>query len=494
MIRNGEIALADVKRMVRRHWWIPLLTAGLLGGVGLIATRVLPKKFKSSTVVLVEQPTVPIDIVKPVVNDDLNHRLSSMSEQVLSRSRLQPIIEKLNLYPGERNQADREDVVNRLRKTIDVELMQPMAGSENKQPPGFHVSVTFGDPHQAQQICTEITSMFMEQNVKRREQQSVATTDFLSQQLNEAKAKLDEQDAKLAEFKRRNIGSLPEEEQTNLSLLNGLNTQLDATTQGISRAQQEKVATETLLSSQESIWKAMQTGQKNPETQEQQLAVLQDQLTALLSKYTPEHPDVIKLKAQIEEVKKRIEADPGSKVAPTQANLREPPQLQQLRAKLKQDELNIVDLTKRQNQIQEQIRILQGRVQSSPMVEQQFKELTRNYQTALDMYNDLLKKRTNSAMATDLEHQQESETFRVLDSPSLPESPSFPKPWMFIGGGIGGGFALGLGIMYLLAMVDKTMYTEQDVEHCLKMPVLAMIQNIDIKSTGNRKWETHSRV
>jgi len=486
MVRNGEIALADVKRMLRRHWWILLLTAGLVGGAGFIGTLVLPKKFKSSTVVLVEQPTVPTDIVKPVVNDDLNHRLSSMSEQVLSRTRLQSVIEKLDLYPGERNRANQEDVVDRLRKSIEVELMQPMSGSVNRQPPGFHVNVTFDDPHLAQQICTEITSMFMEQNVKRREQQSVATTDFLSQQLNEAKVKLDQQDAKLAEFKRRNIGSLPEEEQANLSMLNGLNSQLEAATQGISRAQQEKVVTETLLSSQESVWKATQTGEQNPETQEQQLATLQDQLTALLSKYTPAHPDVIKLQTQIEELKKRIAVDPGSKSASasTQANLHEPPQIQQLRAKLKQDELNIGDLTKHQNQIQEQIRILQGRVQASPMVEQQFKELTRNYQTALDIYNDLLKKRENSAMATDLEHQQESETFRVLDPPSLPESPSFPKPWVFIGGGLAGGLALGLGMVYLLALIDKTMYTERDIELCLKLPVLTVVPSFDVSGYG----------
>ena len=497
MVRNGEIALADIKRMLRRHWWIPLLTTSLLGAAGFAATLVLPKKFTSSTVVLVEQPTVPIDIVKPVVNDDLNHRLSSMSEQVLSRSRLQPIIEKLNLYPAERTRANQEDAVDRLRKTVNVELMQPMSGSDNRQPPGFHVSVTFDNPRLAQQICTEITSMFMQQNVKRREQQSVATTDFLSQQLDEAKRKLDEQDSKLAEFKRKNIGSLPEEEQTNLSLLNGLNSQLDATTQGISRAQQEKVATEAMLSSQEALWKATQTtGQANPETQEQQLAGLQDQLTVLLSKYTPEHPDVIKLKTQIEDLKKRLAADPGPKSAspPTQANLHEPSQIQQLRAKLKQDELNIADLTKRQNQIQEQIRILQGRVQASPMVEQEFKELTRNYQTALDFYNDLLRKQANSAMATDLEHQQESETFRVLDAPSLPEAPSFPKPLIFIGGGLGGGLALGLGIMYLLALIDKAMYTERDVEVCLKLPVLAMVQNLEITSTGIGKLETHSRI
>ena len=484
MVRNGEITLADARRIFRRHWWIPLLTTTVLGAGGFTATLVLPKKFMSSTVVLVEQPTVPTDIVKPVVNDDLNHRLSSMSEQVLSRSRLQPIIEKLNLYPVARNEGNKEVLVERLRSAIDVQLMQPMSGSENRQPPGFHVSVTFGDPHLAQQICTEITSMFMEQNVKRREQQSLATTDFLSQQLDEAKAKLDEQDSKLAEFKRKNIGSLPEEEQTNLSLLNGLNSQLDATTQGISRAQQEKVATETLLSSQESIWKATQTGQRNPETQELQLAALQDQLTILLSKYTSEHPDVIKIKAQIEDMKKRIEADPGSKAPSTPTNLHEPPQLQQLRAKLKQDDLNIADLTKRQSQVQEQIRTLQVRVQASPMVEQQFKELTRNYQTALDIYNELLKKRENSAIATDLEHQQESETFRVLDPPSLPESPSSPKPVMFIGGGLGGGIALGLGIMYLLALADKGMYTDRDVEACLKLPVLAIVQSLDVMVAG----------
>jgi len=489
MVRNGDISLADVRRMVRRHWWIPVLTTILIGAAALVATIVLPKKFTSTTVVLVEQPTVPTDIIKPVVTDDLYHRLSSMSEQILSRSRLQPIIEKLNLYAGERNQTNMEEIVERLRKSIDVQLMQPMSGSDNRQPPGFHVSVTFGDPQMAQQICTEITSMFMEQNVKRREQQSADTTHFLSQQLDEAKAKLDEQDGKLAQFKRQYIGSLPEEEQTNLSLLNGLNSQLDATTQAISRAQQDKVATESMLSSQESIWKATQTGQQNPETEEAQLTALQDQLTALLSKYTPEHPDVIKLKAQIDELKKRISAEPAVKVAPAavQANLHEPPQLLQLRAKIKQDELSLADLIRRQNQIQEQSHILQGRVQASPMVEQQYKELTRNYQTALDIYNDLLKKRENSAMATDLEHQQESETFRVLDAPSLPVTPSFPKKIVFLGGGLGGGFALGLAIMYLLAAIDKGMYTERDVEVCLKLPVLAAIQSFDVRQTSARE-------
>ena len=186
MIRNGEITLAEISRILRRYWWIPVLMTGLLGLAGYLTTLVLPKKYTSSTLVLVEQPTVPTEFVKPVVTDDLNHRLASMQEQILSRSRLQPIIEQYNLYPNLRSTAHMEDLVEKLRQAIEVELIQPMQGSVNRQPPGFHVSVTFENPALAQQICAQITSMFMEQNVKRREQQAADTTEFLSQQLAEA--------------------------------------------------------------------------------------------------------------------------------------------------------------------------------------------------------------------------------------------------------------------------------------------------------------------
>src|SRR5262249_23176824 len=218
-------------------------------------------------------------------------------------------------------------------------------------------------------------------------------------------------------------------------------------------------------------WKASQVGEKNPETQEQELTNLQDQLAVLLTKYTPEHPDVVKVKAQIEGLKRRMAIAPVIKPssATSQAALREPPSIQQLRAKIKQDELNISDLTKRQSQIQDQIRSVTGRLQASPVVEQQLKELSRSYQTASEMYNDLLKKRDTAAMARDLEHQQQGETFKVQDAPSLPLSPSFPKKSMFVGGGFGSGLMLSFGILYLLALTDKALYTERDVEICLKL-------------------------
>jgi len=486
MVRNGEIAVSDVKRIVRRYWWIPTLLTLVLGAIGLAASMVLPKKYTSTTLVLVEQPTVPKDLIRPVITDDLNQRMNSMKAQILSRSRLEMIITKFNLYPQLRATSHLEDLVEKLKSSITVELIQPLMGSANQEPPGFNVSVTFDNPQLAQQVCQEITSMFMEQNATVRVTQSNKTTQFLTEQLEEAKAKLAEQDKKLAQFKAEHPVAMPEQEQTNLTILTGLNNQLDANTQAITHAQQDKSLNETLLSQQEANWKASQVGQQNPETQDQELISLQEQLAALLAKYTPEHPDVIKLRAQIADLKRRMAETPEPKTpaSSVQAGLREPPNLQQLRIKIKQDDFTITDLTKRQAKLQDQIRGVQGRLQASPVIEQQLKELTRNYQTASDIYNDLLKKRENSAMATDLEHEQEGETFKVLDAPSLPSSPSFPKKTIFVGGSLGAGLALSLGILYLLALNDKAMYSQRDVEVCLKLPVLTSVPSFAVRGTG----------
>jgi polysaccharide chain length determinant protein (PEP-CTERM system associated) len=454
----------------------------------LIATQ-LPKKYTSQTLVLVAKPSVPAEYVRPVGTDDLNERLASMKQQILSRTRLEPVLEKFNIYREDRNKVHLEDLVERLRTAIEISPLEPMPGTQDRSLAGFKVSVTFGNPQAAQQICTEITSMFMEQNARALEQQAVRTTSFLGQQLGEAKAKLDEQDANLAQFKRHNLGLLPEEEQTNFSLLGSMNAQLEANTQVLSRAQQDKAFHETLLSQEEASLKTSRSEQ-NPETIEEQLRELQGQLTTLESRYTPEHPDVVKMKNQIAELKKKLSEAPSADNVSTGTHTAvEPPQIQKLHAMLRQDEFNIGEMTKRQGQIQDQIRVLEGRIQSSPMVEQQLKELTRNYQSALDFYNELLKKQQNSAMATDLAHQQEGEQFRVLDPPSLPTQPSSPKIVNFAGGGLGGGVALGLAILYVLMVLDQTLHTEREVEVLLKLPVLTSLSVFDASETGNKKRE-----
>ena len=487
MIRNGEISMSEVKRILRKFWWILPLTIISGGALGLGATMVLPKKFTSQSRIQIHEQSVSPDIVKPVLTEATNQRVVLMQEGILSRTQLQAIIEQLGLYPSDRGKVHMEDLVLQLRNSIEITPPDAILGVQSRQLPGFYINVTFNNPEIANRICSEITRKFMEKNATEVTDASRRAKDFLTQQADEAKRSLDEQDAKLAEFKKKYMGSLPDQQNANLSLLQTMDSQLEAVTQAISRAHQDKAMNESLLSAQVGTWKATTTtGGATPETLDQQLTTLQEQLSSLQSRYTPEHPDVIKTKNQLEQLRKRIaDAPKTNATAPNTAPSElEPPAIQQLRAKLKQDDISIADLTKRQNQIQSQIGVLQGRLQLSPAVEQQFKELTRSYQAASDSYNELLRKRDQASIATDLLQQQQGETFSMEDPPSLPMTPSFPKKPIFAGGGLAGGLALGLAVMYLLAALDSSMHSERDVEVCLKLPVLAMVPTIDPAGKG----------
>src|SRR5215472_12034004 len=301
MVRNGEFTTADVKRVLRKHWWILPTCALGLGAISVAVAMQLPKQYTSQTLVLVARPNVSEQVVKPFVPEDLTQRLATMKGKILSRTRLEPVIEKFNLYAPDRPKVHMEDLIDRLRATISVTPLEAMPGVQYANLPGFSVSVSFSDPQLAQQICTEVTSMFMEQDARDVNNKADKTKSFIDQQLNEARGKLDEQDAKLAQFKRTHLGSLSDDEQRNLGLLTSLNAELDATIQAMQRAQQDKSFNETLLGQQEASWKTAQKGE-NPESLEDQLRTRQEQLTVLLSRYTEEHPDVVKLKNEIEDL------------------------------------------------------------------------------------------------------------------------------------------------------------------------------------------------
>jgi polysaccharide chain length determinant protein (PEP-CTERM system associated) len=486
MAAQRELTVQDYIGMLRRRWLLIVLLA-LLGGVGgFAASRVLPKRFTSQTLVLVQEPGVSADLVKPIVSDD-NERLAAMQQQILSRSRLEPLIHQLGLYAEDINSKPIEVLVDRLRSAITITAIQPMAGTGANNLPGFTISVVYKDPRMAQKICTQITSMFLEEHVQERQSQGDQTTEFLGQQLTDAKSRLDQQDARLAEFKRQHIGSLPDQAQTNLNLLTGLNTQLEAATQALARAEQDKSFAESMLAQQDASSKESPEGQ-SPDTLQQQLTTLQSQLTTLRSKYTYNHPDVIKLTQEIANLKQKItETEQQAPTAATEKPARpavESAQIQQLRAQIHQYDQVVKDRTQQQEEIQQQIKLYQARVQSTPAVEQEYKEITRDYQTALDFYNDLLKKRDQSAMANDLERSQQGEKFRVLDPANLPNEPSFPKMPLLTGGGFAGGLGLGLALTLLFEMQDTSLRSERDVELALRLPVLVSIPPVGLPAKG----------
>lgn len=496
MLDYQQLNIDDYAAIVRRRKWVILLPTLLCAVGAYLVSLMIPNEYTSVTLVLVEDAKVPDSFVKSVVTEDLNDRLATMKEQILSRSRLEPIIEKFGLYREQRGNKMMEDLVDKLRRSIVVTPVRAMPGTKPGGLSGFYISVTTDQPRMAQQVCAEVTSMFMQENIRLREQRARGTTNFLQSQLEEAKRDLDQQDAQMAEFKRRYLGQLPGQEQMNLNILMGLNTQLDAVNQGLTRAQQDKTYAESLLAQQVTAWKASQAG-ANPQTLEQQLASLQDMLAILEASYTNSHPDVVKLKNDIARLKKRIAESPktdqnAAENKALQASLSEPPQIQGLRLQIHQLDTTIREKTREQEDTQKQIKLYRERVQLSPTVEQQYKDLTRDYQTALANYNDLLRKRTESEMATDLERRQQGEQFRVMDPPFLPSRPSSPNRPMIAGGGFGGGLMLGLAIALLLEMRDKALRSERDIERHLRLPTLALLPTLDAGGPRNRLWGERS--
>jgi uncharacterized protein involved in exopolysaccharide biosynthesis len=196
---------------------------------------------------------------------------------------------------------------------------------------------------------------------------------------------------------------------------------------------------------------------------------------------------VVKTKNAIAALKKKIaESDDASGTADSAKSGKsklEPQEIQRLRAQIHTFDQVIAQKTAEQEQIKKQIRLYQERVQSSPAIEQQYTLLTRDYKTALEFYNDLLKKRDQSAMATDLERHQEGEQFRTLDPANLPDKPSFPDHRLFAMAGFGGGLGLGLCIAFLLEIRDTSLRSERDVELILHLPLLVMIPEIEPTST-----------
>ena len=481
-----------VTLLLRRKWL--LLTMAVLGAtIGLLLATVIPAQYTSHTMVLVEEPVVPDTYVKPVVSEDVNQRLASMQGEILSRTRLQELVVQFNPYKKDMDKVPMEAMIERLRKSIKVAPLNPMPGTSSHDLPGFTVDVTLGDPGLAQQICNEVSSMFRNQNIHQRQKQTEDTTEFLAKQLEDAKAKLDEQDARLAAFQSKHIGALPEDEKTNVTLLSGMTPQLEAATQGLNQARQEKTFLESLLNQQVAELKATTDGQSS-KSLEQQLLEMQNQLAVLQRTYTDKYPKVIALKNSLAQLRKQIEAmpakDQGAAAEQKQSiPIIETPEIQKLRAQIHQQDLIISQKTKEQEDLQRQIRLIQGRIELSPAIQQEFKFLTRDHETAQNFYNDLLKKKNESQMATTLENQQQSEKFKVLDPPNMPETPSFPNRRLFAVGGLCAGLALGVGMAHLSEARDKSIRTRQDVETYLGVQTLAVISHTGaakrVRSLGN---------
>jgi polysaccharide chain length determinant protein (PEP-CTERM system associated) len=486
MLGHREMTIQDYLELLRRRFWLILSCALLFLGAGLGICFFVPPQYVSQTLVIVEQQKVPESYVKPVVTEDLNARLASMREEILSRSRLEPIIERFSLFSG--NGISMDDRVDATRKAIQI---TPIVSGANKMP-GFYISFRAQNARTAQQACSEITSLFLSESLHAREQSAEGTTTFLAQQVADAKRALDEQDAKLADFQRKYIGKLPGQEQSNLNTLQALTTRLDAATQSLNRMQQDETFLQAVISQQTAdLQRETPTNGVTAETEQEKLKTLIAQKKELEGQYTPDHPDVQALSRKITDLQNEIAQNSAhaSPPANTAVGTRpEPPQLEHMRAQLRSVQQATVAQKQEQDQIAQQIAAYQAKIEASPMVEQEFKQVTRDHETALQFYHNLLGKTNESSMATDLERRQQGEQFQVLDAANLPDEPVFPNRYLFAAGGFILGLVVGMGIATALEYRDTSLRTESDIWTFTKLPTLATISYFEeIPSSAARR-------
>ena len=484
MIENRELTMDDYLAMLRRRAKVILIPAVLAPVVGFLISYAFPPKYTSQSTILVERQKVPENMVQPVVSEDWTARVATLQQQVLSQSQLQPVVQKV--YPN-RSSQDMNQIIDDIRENMTVEPVisdLSLIGGKKKPGqsgpvPGFTVSFTAPNAREAQQICNELTSLMVTENLKEIQATAQGTSDVLDRGIEDGKRNLDDLDSKLAAFKKQYVGQLPGDEDNNLKILMGLNSQLEANTQTLNRAQQDKSYTESMLAQQLAAWKSSQTS-TNPQTLQKQLSDLQAQLLGLQARYTEDHPDVIKAKADIAEVKKKLaevnNATPDTTDASTEkASATEPPEIRQLRLQIHQYSDLISAATRDQKRLQQEIASYQGKVTLSPAIEEQYKQLTRDYENAQKAYQDLLAKKSTADLTVRMNNQSQGERMFPLNPANLPDSPSFPNRLFFAGGGLGVGLALGIALTMWLELRDKAIRTEADAEAALELPILVTV-------------------
>lgn len=463
------------KIVVRRKWWLlgPLFFGWL---IVFASAWIIPAKYKSESLVLVEPPKVPSNLVTPNVQVDLADRVQSMEAQVLSRTRLLNLIEKFHLYPNDANSQD--DQVKQMRDDTKLELVEtPTNTGKQSELVAFRISYAAKDPAIAQKVTIALTSFFVDENVRASQEQSEATTLFLDSQVRSLGQALEDNEAKVRAFEAQHEGSLPQQLQSNIQILQGIQSQMQAA----SAARERAIQQQTYLSSLQSQYQTVSDAAGGPVAIDKDLENARTSLADMESRYTDDHPDVKKLKetiASLEKLKKDMAAEAKEKIESNDAT---PSQLQamaplvQLKSQMKINGIEIQQTTQEMQRLQQSAQVYQARLNATPAVEAEMGDMVRDFGNMKKEYVELLAKKEQSQLATSLERQQQGAQFRVVDPPSLPDKPSFPDRFKFSLGAIAVGLALAVLFGFGSEVLDDRIRSEQALTEAVSLPVLCEI-------------------
>lgn len=481
-----------LEALVRRKWtFIVSVILGTAIAVTLIFN--LSESYRSTTFILVEQQKIPEAYVTPTDSTPFEQRLGTIQQQVMSRTNLEKIITNYSLYKKTKEgkledllgkirsaigitetEPIMESIVDRMRDDIEIEVM----GEKRRGGGGgeaFRISYIGSTPEISMQITNTLASLFIEENLKIKEQYAEGTSEFLIKELEKAKEDLAGQEVAIRRFKERHMGALPEQLDANLRTLDRLQLQLQSASESLRNAQDRK----TMLEEQPlgTSPRGMGANKANPY---EELLSLKNELAALLSVYNDNYPDVIIVKNRIKELKERLsiadsEEDPDQKEGGRQVDTDLLARNSESYAALVDVRSQITALKLRGVRISKQIKAHEKRVEDTPANEQALADLTRDYDITLQNYQSLLEKKLNARLAQNLEKRQKGARFRVVDPANLPEKPFKPNKPRILLFGIVGGAGFGVGLVMLLELLNPAFRKPEDFAGVLDQPVLVSI-------------------
>jgi polysaccharide chain length determinant protein (PEP-CTERM system associated) len=446
----------------------------------------MPERYRSEALLLVIPQQVPDDYVTPTMTRPIGERLPAITDQILSRSRLEQIIQQLDLYKEYREREVMEDIVARMRADVRTSVTVT-ANPSSRDVNSFRVIYVSDEAEKARKVTERLASLYIEQNLKERENQADSTSQFLSAQLEEAKRRLIEQEKKLELYRKTHAGQLPTQLQGNLQAIQTASFQLQSLNESTNRAQERRLLIERQIADTQAV--PLPTGP--PGTAEnpapigtaQQLELARARLAMLLQRYTPDHPDVVSLQRSISDLAIKLEGEalenigaPATKKPATPAEAAQQRKILDLKAELDVIDYQLAANRKDAAKLQATIADYQGKVEILPTRESELVELTRDYGTLQAAYTSLLVKREDSMLAANLERRQIGEQFKLLDSASLPQRPyNLARRLAVMASGAGVGLLLGLLVVAFLEFRDHSFRTEDEVARMTSVPVLALV-------------------
>ncbi|HWP84189.1 MAG TPA: Wzz/FepE/Etk N-terminal domain-containing protein [Terriglobia bacterium] len=502
----GNLTPEHYLLILKHRKWFILIVFLLVSTGTMIVSQLLPDIYTSQTVILVDPQQVPPDYVKPTVTGEVRDRLSTLSQQIMSATRLQIIIDKFNLYAEQRRTRPMEEVIDRMRRDTSVQIVSEFGGApsrRNQDMQGFRISYSGTDPRLVAQVTNELASLFIEENLKARERTALGTTDFMQEQLIETERNLRELETKLRDFKLKHVGEMPDQQNANLQILGQLQSRLQIIVDAQNRAQQQRSYLQALLDSQrEAAAAASATASDGSETAvapaegaNARELQYERRLAELTSRYGPNHPDVLRVKRELEETReinrKEAEQALSARTLPVLASAR-PGAPAATTASTLEAQIAALDeeiaLQKRsQAEVEKSIADYQRRVETVPIREQEMADLVRQYDMSKKHYSDLLAKKLAAEEAAQLEVRQKGEKFMILDPAQVPEKPSRPNRLMINAVGSAAGLALGLALALATEFLGFSITISQQVLAATGVPVLGVIPIIYTRADKIRR-------